>query len=133
MNCSGNACESLQDRRSTGSIRPKLSVGRQTTRWFTSIKSAICWLSPRTPGCTSHSTADATNYQLFWKLNLSGLEHESLSKSANCCSWSSTRLLLQFGRYHSHWCDCVPKGLSYMWSSVLLFLALIFVLQYCST
>lgn len=76
VNWSGNACESQQHRRSTGSTRPKLSAGRRATRWFTLIKSAICWHSLHIPGCRSLCTADATNYQLFWKWNLSGLEHD---------------------------------------------------------
>lgn len=130
VNWSGKAYESQQRRKSAGFTRSKLSAGRQTTRWFTLIKSAICWNCLHIPGCMSHSTADVTNYQLFWKLNLSGLDHEGASESL--LLRSSSRQVLHLGRHHICSSECLPEGASYTWSSVLLFLALIFVLQYCS-
>lgn len=42
---------------------------------LTLIKAAICRLFPRQ--AESRDTAGATNYQLFWKRNLSGVEYES--------------------------------------------------------
>lgn len=69
------ACESQQDTRSAGSIRPKLSAGMQERDALTLIKAAICRLFPRQ--AESHGTAGATSYQLFWKWNLSLVKYES--------------------------------------------------------
>lgn len=64
------------------------------TSWFTLIKSAICCLrslSPHIPGCSSHSTADVTNYQLFVEIkSIRAWNMKDGVKSANCCFASSS-------------------------------------------
>lgn len=99
-------------------------------RWFTLIKSAICWLSPHATACVSHGTADATNYQLFWKWNLSGHEHERLSESANGCFTPLPACVLLLGRNHICWSEWLPWRVSYMWSPLLLFLPVVFFLLF---
>lgn len=58
---------------------------------LTLIKAAICWLWPRQ--AESRGAADATNYQLFWKWNLSGVECESVSASCFVCPGSESASL----------------------------------------
>lgn len=101
------------------------------SRWFTLIKSAICLHSPHILGCTSHSTADGTNYQLFFlKWNLSGLEHERVGQSANrclcplpgrCCSLA---YITVSNPNACHWEPVTCGHLSYI------LIVLIFALQY---